>query len=290
MRTAPAPPLTVPIQQEPEYPCSDGEPIADSTLQFDVIGNLAAEFKYLFRDDPNVAVHFDLFWYPVRGRAQVVRAPDVMVIFGCPKSQRESYKQWEEDDVAPQVTIEVRSHSNTPANLAATFAFYEEYGVEEYYLYDPRVETIEGWRRVGRRLQPIESLDGWESPRLRIRIERKDGKVRFLHPSGEPFGDVVETKAAGREAQARADREERRAIREQIRAEQAEAAASEERMHAAEERERSTRAEAVATEERRRAEEEGRARAAAETEVARMQAELERALGRLRLAGLSNNE
>ena len=162
---------------------------------------------------------------------------------------------------------------------------------------------------MGRHLQPIESLDGWESPRLRIRIERKDGRVRFLHPSGEPFGDVVETIAAGRAAQARADREERRAIREQIRAEQAEAAASEERVHAEaerqrsaraeaaaegarrraeEERERAARAEAVAAEERHRAEEE--ARASAETEVARMQAELARALERLRLAGLSNNK
>ena len=33
-------------------------------------------------------------------------APDVMVVFGRPDGERRSYKQWEEDNLAPQVVFE----------------------------------------------------------------------------------------------------------------------------------------------------------------------------------------
>lgn len=109
MRAASSPPRAAPLRQEPVYPCSNGEPIADSKFQGDVIVILSTEFQDLFRDDPNVAVHSDLFRYARQGNPRVVWAPDVMVIFGRPKQQRESYKQWKEEGVAPQVVINIRA-------------------------------------------------------------------------------------------------------------------------------------------------------------------------------------
>jgi hypothetical protein len=62
-----------------DYPESDGQPIADNTLQFRWItvvqGNLAA----LFADRPDVSVAGDLLWYPVEGHPDIRRAPHVMV-------------------------------------------------------------------------------------------------------------------------------------------------------------------------------------------------------------------
>jgi hypothetical protein len=46
-----------------------------------VQGNLAA----LFADRPDVFVAGDLLWYPVEGRPDICRAPDVMVAIGRPK-------------------------------------------------------------------------------------------------------------------------------------------------------------------------------------------------------------
>jgi Uma2 family endonuclease len=82
------------------YPESDGQPMADNTLQFRWItvvqGNLAA----LFADRPDVFVAGDLLWYPVEGRPDIRRAPDVMVAIGRPKGDRGAYLQWEEGGAA----------------------------------------------------------------------------------------------------------------------------------------------------------------------------------------------
>ncbi len=40
-------------------------------------------------------------------------APDVMVVFGRPKGRRGSYKQWQEDNIAPQVVFAILSPSNS---------------------------------------------------------------------------------------------------------------------------------------------------------------------------------
>ena len=56
-----------------------------------------------------------------------------MVVLGRPKRHRGSYKQWEEEDIPPQVVFEVASPGNTQAEWDAKLAFYEQYGVLEYY-------------------------------------------------------------------------------------------------------------------------------------------------------------
>lgn len=75
------------------YPESDGLPMADNTRQMRWIvvlyGNLAA----LFREQPDVFVAGDLFWYPVQGHPEIVVAPDTLVVFGRPKGDRGSYRQ-----------------------------------------------------------------------------------------------------------------------------------------------------------------------------------------------------
>ena len=59
----------------------------------------------------------DLLWYPVEGKPSIRTAPDVMVVFGRPKGDRGSYKQWEEDGIAPQVVFEVLSPGNRAGEM-----------------------------------------------------------------------------------------------------------------------------------------------------------------------------
>jgi Uma2 family endonuclease len=129
--------LTPARKAEIDYPSSDGKPLADNTKQARWIILLDTALAGLFRRDKDVFVAADLNWYPVEGEP-IVNAPDVLVAFGRPKGDRPSYKQWEEDGVAPQVVFEILSPGNDVFEMARKLQFYDDYGVEEYYLYDPR--------------------------------------------------------------------------------------------------------------------------------------------------------
>jgi Uma2 family endonuclease len=56
-----------------------------------------------------------------------------MVAIGRPKGRRDSYLQWNEGNIPPQVIFEVLSPGNRAAEMENKFAFYQKYGVEEYY-------------------------------------------------------------------------------------------------------------------------------------------------------------
>ncbi len=119
----------------------------------------------------NVFVAGDLLWYPVEGNNKLSQAPDVMAVFGIPKGYRGSYQQWNENDIAPQVAFEIWSPGNRLTPMMQKFHFYERYGVEEYYLYNPQTLQLEGWLRVESQLEAIEQMDGWVSPRLGVRFQ-----------------------------------------------------------------------------------------------------------------------
>src|SRR5436190_797362 len=129
--------FTRPPQPTTDYPDDDGQPMSDNTLQFKWIVLIKECLETLFRHDANVFVAGDLLWYPEEGNPKVRQAPDAMVVLGRPKGYRGSYKQWEEGGLAPQVVFEILSPGNRAPQMQLKFQFYEKYGVEEYYLYDP---------------------------------------------------------------------------------------------------------------------------------------------------------
>jgi Uma2 family endonuclease len=171
------------------YPDSDGKPRADNTLQFRWIVTIKEGTDALFRHDPDVFVAGDLLWYPVEGRPKIRIAPDVLIAFGRPKGERGSYRQWEEGGIAPQVVFEILSPGNRLAELLRKLRFYQRYGVEEYYVYDPDRGLLDGWLKEGRRLKPIRKMAGFISPRLQIRFEPGEGpdNLVIVQPDGNPF-------------------------------------------------------------------------------------------------------
>ena len=193
------------------YPESDGKPVADNTIQFGLIMKIQGGLDSLF--DRDVFVAGDLFWYPVEG-SQTRQAPDVMVVFGRPKGHRRSYKQWEEDNIAPQVVFEILSRSNTRKEMDEKFSFYERHGVAEYYLYDPHKNRLKGWVRTHDSLSAIVQTDGWISPQLGVRLETRSGELELYRPDGQRFESFVEiAQQADQEAQ-RAEQEAQRAEQE----------------------------------------------------------------------------
>lgn len=175
-----------------DYPESDGLPMAENTTQFRWIVTIQGGLDYLFRDHGDVFVAGDLLWYPVEGNNTIRVAPDIMTAFGRPKGPRGSYLQWLEDHVAPQVTFEVLSPGNRVGELAKKFEFYERYGVEEYYVWNPDTGELSGWIRENDTLQAIAEMQGWVSPRLHVRFELIDGDLRLYGPDGGQFVTYVE--------------------------------------------------------------------------------------------------
>ncbi len=175
-----------PSSDEIIYPESDGKPMAENTTQFRWIVKIIENLKRMYAERPDVFIAGDLLWYPLEGNNKICAAPDAMVAFGRPMGDRGSYRTWDESHIAPQVVFEIRSPSNSNKEMAEKLKFYETYGVEEYYLYDPEKKKLNGWVRCGDMLEEIKRMQGWVSPRLQIRFE--PGKeLSIIRPDGEKF-------------------------------------------------------------------------------------------------------
>ena len=184
---------------EIDYPDSDGEPMAENTLQFEWIVTIKGNLEILFLDRPDVFVAGDLFWYPVEGDPKTRTGPDAMVAIGRPKGYRGSYKQWEEGGIAPQVVFEVLSPGNRGPEMSRKLKFYERFGVEEYFIYDPDDNVLTGYLRAGGQLVAIDRMDGWESPRLGIRFDMSDSPLKIYGPDGQLFLTFTELELRRRE-------------------------------------------------------------------------------------------
>jgi Uma2 family endonuclease len=188
------------------YPESDGQPMANNTEHFEIIVLIKGNLDILFADQPNVFVAGDLFWYPIKDNNKIKYAPDVMVAVGRPKGRRSSYKQWEEGNQPPQVVFEILSPVNTSVEMARKLLFYSQYGVEEYYMYNPANNELQVWLRGEYGLDWVDFGQKWVSPQLQISFDVSGEQWQLFYPDGQPFmtfGELmVKAQAAQQEAQA----------------------------------------------------------------------------------------
>ena len=217
-------PLVAPLD-DPDYPSCDGQPMSDNMLQFRWITTIQGGIDTMLLDNPDVVVAGDCLWYPVEGDNTIRIAPDTMVIFGRPKGDRGSYIQHREGGIPVHVAFEVLSPGNRAGEMRRKLAFYEKYGVEEYYILDPDFGRHKGYLRQGGKLAPIADLFGWISPRLGIRFElarSKKPELRIFTPDGRrfiPYTDIMQ----------KLDRSQQQIEQERDRAEEATLRANEER-------------------------------------------------------------
>jgi Uma2 family endonuclease len=176
-------------KQSIEYPDSDGQPIGEDTLHFDWIIRIVQWLQTHYFHDPEVFVAGDLLWYAVEGEPTIRTAPDALVAFGRPKGQRGSYKQWMEGSVAPQVVFEVLPTRDRFRETLRKWQFYQQYGVEELYIYKPDTGHFEGWIRKAGQLEEIPEIAGFVSPRLQIRFEpgEESDELKFFDLDGNRF-------------------------------------------------------------------------------------------------------
>jgi Uma2 family endonuclease len=188
------------------YPECDRQPMADNTRQFRWIVTIKENLELIFAQNPNVFVAGDLLWYPVEGNNTIRNAPDTMVVFGRPKGDRGSYRQWLEENISPQVVFEILSPGNRMGEMTRKFKFYEQYGVEEYYIYDPDKVDLTGFQRDRDRLELIDPIENWVSPKLGIKFDLSSDNLVILRPDGEKFLEFTELDERRRLAEQKAER------------------------------------------------------------------------------------
>jgi Uma2 family endonuclease len=187
------------------YPDSDGQPMSDNTKQFRWIVVIKENLESLFANAPDVFVAGDLLWYPIEGNNKIRTAPNAMV-----------------DGLPPQVVFEILSPGNTQTEMEKKLLFYDRYGVNEYYIYDPDRNQLRGWLRGEAGLDAIADMENWVSPQLQIRFNPADPELEIYAPTGQRFLTYTETAQQLEQERQRAEQERQRAEQERQRAEQAE--------------------------------------------------------------------
>ncbi len=205
------------------YPVDNGEPLSNDTEHLKWITFLKNGLEDWFADRTDVFVAADLLWYPVEGRPDICKAPDVMVVLDHPAGERQSYKQWEENQRMPDVVFEFISKSNTADEMMDKLDFYSDMGCREFFIYDYRRGKFSSFHRegdVGLHKKPAAADGTWHSKLLDMTFGLDlEGRLWVRRPDGK----LMETQrqlAVRAEAEAlRAESESRRAEAEALRAE-----------------------------------------------------------------------
>lgn len=108
------------------------------------------------------------------------------------------------------MVFEILSPGNTRAEMDRKRLFYDRYGVEEYYIYDPDHNRFEVWLRRGAHLV-LSQLTHWISPRLGIRFCRTEDTLKIHQPNQQRFLPYTELAQRVEAEQQRAEAERQRA-------------------------------------------------------------------------------
>jgi Uma2 family endonuclease len=193
------------------YPTSDGRPMAETDLHFRLMSDARQTLDTRYIDDPDVYVSGNLliFYVPENKRRHV--APDVFVIKGVPKKQRDNYLIWEEGKT-PDVVLEITSASTRKEDTTKKFKLYRDVlKVREYFLFDPRGDylkpTLQGFRLSRGEFVPIApTANRLASNVLGLHLERSGTDLRFFDPeTGEWLPTLQEQAQRDRAGRLRAE-------------------------------------------------------------------------------------
>ena len=141
------------------YPSSDGEPLAESDLQFTPLTESVHVLRRRYRDRDDVYVAGNLLLYYRMNDNEVRVAPDVLVVFGVEDYPRDSYIVWREDGKSPDFVMEIASPGTYSRDMTEKRDIYAALQVAEYWRFDPTgnlfTPALEGDRLVDGEYQPI---------------------------------------------------------------------------------------------------------------------------------------
>ncbi|NEP04615.1 MAG: Uma2 family endonuclease [Okeania sp. SIO2G4] len=172
------PPIAEKDEIEIFYPTEDGEPLAETYDHlYAILTSLEVIKQYLKGQQATVLSDQFLFYSQKFPSLRV--APNVMVIFDVKLGGRDNYKIWQEGQT-PVVIFEMTYPGTKGVDQDFKKGLYEQLGVKEYWLFDPRGEWIkdklQGYRLRGKNYELI--TDGRSEP-LKLRLEVEDKLIGF---------------------------------------------------------------------------------------------------------------
>ena len=202
----------VPDPSVVEYPTSDGKPLAESDLHFDRITYAAHALKIRYADTPDVYVGANMLVYDEPGNPRRHLAPDVFVVFDVPNHRRDLFKIWEEKP--PSFVLEITSKTTRHEDMRTKRQRYAAWGVDEYFLYDPRAEylapPLQGFALREGTYQPMprtrfpNGQHGYVSEALAIHLRLRGSELRLFDPAtGRDLRTHEESERAVKEAETR---------------------------------------------------------------------------------------
>ena len=223
-----------------EYPTSDGRPVAETDLHYLRLAGAAYCIRRLLASRDDVYVGSNLLVYDEPGNPRRHLSPDIFVAFGVEAGSRDLYKIWEEQP--PAFVLEITSKSTRREDERTKRRRYAQWGVGEYFLYDPRGEwlspALQGLALAGRRYRRMDEAllpngeRGLRSDALGICLWLRGAELRLFDPASGRDLRTPEEEGAEREAEAAA----RAAAEARAGAAEARAGAAEARAGAAEAR------------------------------------------------------
>lgn len=211
------------VSRKVEYPESDGEPMTDKDVNRFAMMDTEFVLREHFRAAPDVYVSSNLFLYYTEGEPDDRVAPDVFVVHGVGKQDRDRYLLWEEGQ-PPSVVFEFTSRSTRMRDRGEKLGIYAALGVREYYLFDPTGEWMSPafrcFRLKGELFEELVAPGGIHSPALGLDLVVDQKCLRFRLPGQDSFLATPQEMVRRAEAETRrAEAETRRAEAETRRAE-----------------------------------------------------------------------
>ncbi len=191
------------------YPSSDGEPMAETPIHVQAIILLHQALEDFFKNQPEVFIASDIFWYWKEGSKKARISPDVMVVTGVEKREiyeRRSFFSWIENKT-PAAVFEMASRRTWKKDIGPKLDTYERLGVKEYFIFDPEFLYLEaplvGYRLQGKRYRKIPAKNGYDSI-LGFRLVVEQWMIRLIDSkTNEPIPTRAEAVA---KAQAQSER------------------------------------------------------------------------------------
>lgn len=221
----------IPLEQEIEYPTSDGQPMAETGIHVRVMIDSILGLRRRYADTPDVWVGGNLFLCYEKGNPKAIISPDVLLAKGISKWDRPNYLLWEE--TVPSLVLEITSRKTRREDQGKKKTLYERLGIEEYILFDPYGEylkpPLQGYRLTWGRYQPIPLAEDGSllSRTTGLRLQREGKRLRLVDiATGERvlWPEEVDTALVQAEERAEKERAARHQVEERIRALEAELA------------------------------------------------------------------
>jgi Uma2 family endonuclease len=184
------------------YPESDGKPLGETLVHIKQILHLFGALMAYFAGAPRVFVAADLFLYYVEGDPRRRVAPDVMVVRGIEKRDRDVYLLWQEGK-APDVVFEITSAGTRRQDTVHKRTLYEQLGVQEYFLFDPKAEYLrppfQAYHLVDGQYEPLPG-GGCHSHVLGLDLRLRDGWLRLWDAARNEWLPTIEEAIDARQA------------------------------------------------------------------------------------------